>query len=294
MTIAALMIVRDEETFIEWNIRYHLQLGFDYIFITNHCSIDNTKVILKKFSDNKKVIVIEESEPSFDHGKIANKLLQFALKQYCIDWFFLIDADEFLSIPTKLHPFIEDLEKRKIIYASIGWVNAIAHNNTSTLNPIATSIFYYPFPEREWQHEGHFRKSIAKNHDRIEVVVGGHYFKSENNKEFCELTGGSPTKLPFHEAKYFHFENRNNAHNLFKKWELLALNEQDSSSCENAPWLERINLIRQYVKEYKENIQELERLWFKETRTLWGTRIPNKNIFSDTSLSDWSKLIEKK
>lgn len=294
MKIAALMIVRDEETFIEWNIRYHLQLGFDYMFITNHCSIDTTKVILKKFSDNKKIIVIEESEPTFDHGKIANKLLQFALKQYNIDWFFLIDADEFLSIPTKLHPFIEDLEKRKIIYASIGWVNAIAQNNTSTLNPIATSIFYYPFPEREWQHEGHFRKSIAKNHDGIEVVVGGHYFKSENNKEFYELTGGSPTKLPFHEAKYFHFENRNNAHNLFKKWERLALNEQDSSSSENAPWLERINLIRKYVKEYKENIQELERLWFKETRTLWGTRIPNENIFSDTSLSDWSKLIEIK
>ncbi|MFW5871570.1 MAG: glycosyltransferase family 2 protein [bacterium] len=292
MKIAALMIIRDEETFIEWNIRYHLQLGFDYIFITNHCSIDNTKIILKKFSDYKNIIAIEESEPTFDHGKIANKLLQFAIKQYDIDWFFLIDADEFLSIPTKIHPFIENLEKRKIIYASIGWVNAIVQDKTSTPNPIATSMFYYPFPEREWQHEGHFRKSIAKNHDGIEIVVGGHYFKSENNKEFYELAGGSPVILPFSEAKYFHFENRNNAYNLFKKWERLALNEQDSSSNENAPWLERINLIRKYVREYKENIEELERLWFKEARTLWGTKIPNENIFSDTSLSDWSKLIE--
>jgi hypothetical protein len=294
MKIAALMIIRDEETYIEWNIRYHLELGFDYIFITNHCSVDKTKIILQKFSDHKNIIIFEESESTFDHGKIANQLLQSALEQYDIDWFFLIDADEFLSIPTKLHLFIEDLERRKIIYASIGWVNAIVQGNIATLKPIETTLFYYPFPEREWQHEGHFRKSIAKNHGGIEIVVGGHYFKSENNKEFYELTEGNPVKLAHSEAKYFHFENRNNAYNLFKKWERLALNEQDSSSRENAPWLERINLIRKYVRQYEGNIEEVERLWFKEARTLWGTIIPNEKIITDTSLNEWSRLNELK
>lgn len=289
MKIAALLIIRDEETYIEWNIRYHLHLGFDYIFITNHCSTDNTKQILQKFSDYKNIIVSEELDSTFDHGKIANKLLQTALKSFAIDWFFLIDADEFLSIPTNVHPFVENLEERKIIYASIGWTNAIVQSDSSQTNPIKTTTFYYPFPERDWQHDGHFRKSIAKNHEGIEVVVGGHYFKSENNKDFFELTKGSPVLLPYSEAKYFHFENRNNAYNLFKKWERLAVNEQDSSSTENGPWLERIKLIRKYVKKYQDNIEGIEQIWFKEPRTIWGTQIPKERIFVDTSLSDWSK-----
>lgn len=289
MKIAALMIVRDEEIYIEWNIRYHLSLGFDYIFITNHCSTDSTKSILETFAGNKKIVVFEESQPVFDHGIIANKLLQSILRNYEIDWFFLIDADEFLSIQPDIHSFIANLEERKIIYASIGWANAIFNGTSTQSNPIDTSMFYHPFPEREWQHEGHFRKSIAKNHAGIEIVVGGHYFKSENNNAFFESTGGSPVKLPFSEAKYFHFENRNNAYNLFKKWERLALNEKDSSSNENAPWLERIQLIRKYVKQYENDIDGIEQLWFKEARTLWGTIIPNEKIFIDPSLSEWSK-----
>lgn len=290
MNIAALMIIRDEETYIEWNIRYHLHLGFDYIFITNHCSTDTTKQILQKFSDHKNIIVFEEFESTFDHGKIANKLLQAVLRSYNIDWFFLIDADEFLSIPTNVHSFITKLEERKIIYASIGWANAIVQSDSSQTNPIETTSFYLPFPERDWQHQGHFRKAIAKNHDGIEIVVGGHYFKSENNKDFFELTNGSPVLLPYSEAKYFHFENRNTPYNLFKKWERLALNEHDSSSNENSPWLERINLIRKYVKKYQNNIDEIEQLWFKEARTVWGTKIPNERILFDNSLSEWSKI----
>lgn len=292
MNIAALMIVRDEETYIRWNIRYHLNLGFDYIFITNHCSTDRTSLILQEFANNKKVVVFEELESTFDHGRIANKLLQFVLNRYDIDWFFLIDADEFLSIPFSVQTFISSLEARNIIYASIGWVNAIFRGNSEQSSPVDTSLFYYPFPERDWQHEGHFRKSIAKNHNGIEIVVGGHYFKSENNNIFFNLTGGTPVKLPYSEAKYFHFENRNNAHNLLKKWERLALNESDSSSDENAPWLERIQLIRKYFKQYKQNIEGLEQLWFKETRTLWGTLIQNDKIFFDSSLSEWSKQAE--
>jgi hypothetical protein len=240
------------------------------------------------------IVVFEETEATFDHGKIANKLLQMVLKSYDVDWFFLIDADEFLSLPTKLHPFVEGLEKKKIIYASIGWANAIVKSDSKPANPIDTMMFYYPFPERKWQHEGHFRKSIAKIHEGIEIVVGGHYFKSENNEDFFKATGGKPVHLPHSQAKYFHFENRDNALNLFRKWERLALNEQDSSSDENAPWLERINLIRKYVKQYEENITEIEHRWFKEARTLWGTIISDDKIFLDRSISEWSRLNELK
>ena len=288
MRIAALMIVRDEEVFLEWNIRYHLDAGFDHLFIINHCSVDQTMNILRKFVTDSRVIVVEEADPTFDHGKLANNLLQLAIQHYEIDWFFLIDADEFLGISSGVHEFIDNLERQGIIYATIGWANAVAPQ-VEGANPIDVSTFYYCFPEREWQHEGHFRKAIAKNHEGIEVVVGGHYFKAENNPEFLKITKGAPVKLSASEAKYFHFENRNNASNLFKKWERLALNERDSSSSDDAPWLERIQLIRSYVASYKGKINEVDQRWFKEARTLWGTLIPEEKIFNDPSLSNWGK-----
>ena len=73
-TVAILMSVRDEESYIDLNIAYHLDLGFDYIFIANHCSTDYTNEILASYGDDSRVIVIEEKDPVFDHVKIANKL----------------------------------------------------------------------------------------------------------------------------------------------------------------------------------------------------------------------------
>lgn len=293
MKIAALMIIRDEETYIEWNIRYHLHLGFDYIFITNHCSTDKTKQILQKFSDHKNIIVFEELESTFDHGKIANKLLQNAISTFQIDWFFLIDADEFLGIGTDVHSFIQSLEEREIVYASIGWLNALFSENELATSPIDTDVFYIPYPERDWQHEGHFRKSIAKNHQGIEIVVGGHYFKSQNNQDFFDLSGGKPFLIPFDQAKYFHFELRDNPINLLKKWSNLANNEKDSSSRANAPWLERINLLRKYVEQYKDKPEGIKKTWFDNHRTLWGNEIPIEKKIKDDTLKRWSKLIVK-
>lgn len=290
MKIAALMVIRDEETYIEFNIKYHLELGFDFIFITNHCSEDNTKQILQRFETNPKVIVFEEIETTFDHSKIANKLLQKAISSFEIDWFFLIDADEFLGIQTDVPSFVQSLEERKIVYASIGWANALFSDNQKITSPIETDLFYIPYPERNWQHEGHFRKSLAKNHRGIEIVVGGHYFKSENNQEFFDLSGGKPFLIPFEEAKYFHFELRNNSVNLLKKWRNLANNEKDSSSWINAPWLERINLIRTYVKDYGNRPNDVQRLWFNEHRTIWGKKIPKEKIFKDDTLKNLCKL----
>lgn len=77
-TTAILMSVRNEESYIDFNISYHLDLGFDYIFIANHCSADGTSKVLDKYKVDKRVIVIDEKDPTFDHAKITNKLLTYA------------------------------------------------------------------------------------------------------------------------------------------------------------------------------------------------------------------------
>ena len=253
--VAILMSVRDEESYIDLNISYHLDLGFDYIFIANHYSTDKTNEIMDSYKDDSRVIVIEEKDPIFNHAKIANKLLNYANINYKIDWFIFLDADEFLSIKDEtVKNFTARLEKNDIPYATIGWANALFDHTLSdyTCSPvhaIDTTKYYYPWPEKTWQEYGHFRKAIVKNHKNIEIVVGGHYVKTENNPKFFGEYNRDPFIVPKNEAKLLHFEFRNKADAVYKKWEKLASFENDSTSDTNSPWLERIRTIKKYVEE---------------------------------------------
>ena len=299
-TTAILMSVRDEQTYIDFNISYHLDLGFDYIFIANHCSSDNTGEILNSYKDNPRVIVINEGDPVFDHAKITNKLLSYANANYKIDWFAFLDADEFLSIRDKsIHDFIIRLEKNNIPYATIGWANALFDHTLSDytcspINAIDTTKYYYPWPEKKWQEYGHFRKAIVKNHKNIEIVVGGHYVKTENNINFFGEYNWNPFIIPANEARLLHFEFRDGANELYKKWEKLAMYENDSTSGASSPWLERIQTIRKYVEDFKDNIGEINKRWFFEHRSFWGTIIPEDKIVYDTTLSIWYRKYFRK
>ncbi len=299
--VAILMSVRDEESYIDLNISYHLDLGFDYIFIANHCSTDNTNKILDSYKDDSRVIVVEEKDPVFDHAKIVNKLLNHANTNYKIDWFIFLDADEFLSIRDRtIRDFIARLENNGIPYATIGWANALFDYTLSDytcapVNAIDTMKYYYPWPEREWQEYGHLRKAIVKNHKNMEIVVGGHYVKTENNSEFFGEYDWNPFIVPKGEARLLHFEFRNKADLVYKKWEKLASFENDSTSVTNSPWLERIRTIKKYVEDFRNNIDEINKRWFFEHRTFWGTIIPQDRIVYDPTLSTWyGKYFRKK
>ena len=292
-TIAVLMSVRDEESYIDLNISYHLDLGFDYIFIADHCSVDGTKEILNSYKNNPKVIVIEEKDPVFDHAIIQKKILNHINTNYKVDWFVFLDADEFMSVgDDSVHSFINRLESNNIPYATVGWVNALFDNTLSdfrcsAVTSIDTTKFYFPWPEKRWQEYGHFRKAIVKNHHDMEIVVSGHYVKTENNTDFFGEYNWNPYIVPPHEAKLLHFEFRNNADAIYKKWEKMATYENDSTSKYDAPWLERIRTIKRYVKKFKNKTDEINKRWFFEHRTFWGTIIPKDRIIYDTTLSIW-------
>ncbi|MCX6754892.1 MAG: glycosyltransferase family 2 protein [Candidatus Nomurabacteria bacterium] len=288
--IAILMVVRNEESFIDLNISYHLSIGFDYIFIANHCSTDKTNDILESYNADKRIIVIKEEDPVFDHAKIANKLLSFANKNFKVDWFFMLDADEFVSMKDKtIHAFIDRLEKAGIVYATIGWANALFECSRAQATPIDTNCYYLPWPEKPWQEFGHFRKAIIKNHKNIEIVVGGHYVKSRNNPDFFGTYTSNPFIIPYNEAKLLHYEFRNTAKMIYEKWKKLAKYERDSSSNDNSPWLERIQTIKNYVIEFKDNLEKVNEMWFSEHRTFWGTVIEKNKIITDNTLNFWYK-----
>ncbi len=298
--VAIIMSVRNEESIIDLNISYHLDLGFDYIFIINHCSTDKTNKILKSYKNDSRVIICQENNPVFDHAKISNKLLNFANKNYKINWFVFLDADEFFSIKdNSIHDFVNRLESNKIPYASIGWANALFDHTLSdyTCTPfysIDTTKYFYPWPEKKWQEYGHFRKAIVKNHKNIEVVAGGHYVKTENNSTFFGDYNRNPYIIPYNQAKLLHFEFRDKAELVYEKWKKLAFFEKDSTSNENSPWLERIETIRKYVKKYKGNIDQINKRWFFEHRSFWGTIISKDKIVYDSTLSIWYRKYFRK
>ncbi len=298
--VAILMSVRDEEDYIDYNISYHLDLGFDYIFITNHNSKDKTVEILESYKDDNRVVVINETNPVFDHAKIANNLLKYAKTNYNIDWFVFLDVDEFLSIKEgDIHKFVNRLEEKNIPYATIGWVNALfdysmTDYRCSPVTPIDTTKYFMPWPEKEWQEGGHFRKAIVKNHDKMEIVVGGHYVETGNNVDFFGKYHWNPFIIPYEEAKILHFEFRGNAEEIYNKWKKLAEYENDSTSDKDAPWLERINTIKKYVDEFKDNIESINQKWFKEHRTFWGAKIPKERFVYDTTLSIWYRKYFRK
>ena len=287
------MTVRDEESYIGLNISYHLDLGFDYIFVVNHCSTDRTSEILESFKDDPRVVVIKEEDPKFDHAVIANKLLGYANQRHKIDWFISLDADEFLSIRDgSIHEFVERLEGSGIPYVTIGWANALfdqtlSDYTCSAVHPVDTTKYYLPWPEKTWQHHGHFRKALVRNHEKMEIVVGGHYVRTENNPEFFGEYHWNPFIVPDGEARLLHFEFRDSAAAIYRKWATLASFESDSTSDDQSPWLERIRTIRQYAKDYKGRIEEVGKRWFSEHRTFWGTIIPEERMIYDTKLSRW-------
>jgi hypothetical protein len=283
--IAAVMVVRDEEEFIEANVRYHLDSGFDVVAVMNHCSRDRTPEILERLKNDSNLIIGHSEDATFDHGHLCNQILRMLLSATKVDWVFPLDADEFLYIPAGLRQFLCQMESMGIKYGSLPWLNAVWIGGNS-VSPLETTDFYFPWPERTWQHDGHFRKAFCQVHPNIEVVVGGHYFKKENSPDFFG-TISSPYIVSSRQAMILHYELRGTPSSLYRKWSQLARHEADSTSDGSAPWLERLQTIRRYVAQYESDPMRFADYWFREPRTFWGTRVSKDRLVETDHIKRW-------
>lgn len=285
---ALIMVVRNEEALIAHNIRYHHAIGFDIIGVLDHCSTDCTPAILATLAKNEHVKVFRSDDPVFDHAALSNLLLCNVLQQQEVDWVFPIDADEFLYLPGGVHAFLRRMIKRGVRYGSIPWINALSTSCSATdAGALVTTKFYHPWPERNWQHEGMFRKAFCAMHDAIEIVVGGHYFRKENNPKFFGKEP-APILLRADDACIYHYEFRDSVQALMSKWRLLADHEFDSSSRSDAPWLERLTKIRTYVEQWLLDPDGSTDYWSSTPRTFWGTPIPPELIKEHHHIAEWA------
>ena len=289
MRACGFMVVRDEHPLIEANVRWHLALGFEGLVIVDHASTDGTSAVLAELAQDARVKVLYEADEAFDHEKYANRALGFAVDHWNPEWLFPLDADEFLHLSTRLSEFLDTVERDGISYGSIKWLNALPTVTTSQRSVFETVRFYDPWPERTWEDDGHYRKSFCRSHEGIEVVVGGHYFRRENNPLFFSGPAQSPIPLPATAARLLHFERRGTPHALLAKWRMQADHLVEPRYPADAPWTEKLERLRELSSRYTKDVGGLEADWFESDRTFWGAPIPPERIQICTVLRDWNE-----
>lgn len=89
------LLVRDEESLLDLNIRYHLSRGVDLIIATDNLSVDSTKKILKKYEKTGVLVYIYEPEDDYSQDLWVTRMAKLAAERYGADWVFHVDADEF-------------------------------------------------------------------------------------------------------------------------------------------------------------------------------------------------------
>lgn len=102
MRLLGCAIVRDEADVIELMVRHNL-VFLDRIAIVDHASTDGTTRILRALAEEGLPLSITRDEnPRFRQRNLANALVRHWLHGSDFDWFFVIDADEFIAAPSRV------------------------------------------------------------------------------------------------------------------------------------------------------------------------------------------------
>lgn len=101
MRLLGLGIVRDEADIIELMVRHNLAF-LDGLALIDHVSTDGTSDILAALArEGLPLSVTQDTNPKFRQRALNNSLLRHWVHQGGFDWFFVIDADEFIAAPSR-------------------------------------------------------------------------------------------------------------------------------------------------------------------------------------------------
>lgn len=280
---SGLVIVhRDEGALLSANVSYHLSVGVSRVVIVDNCSEDPATVeVLRMLSEKAAVTVLYDRSPVCDQARLANWGLSVLLTDRDIQWVFPCDTDEFIWCGDNIEAFLSRCRRYNTVYGTLPWLNHIPEFTPLLNDPLSYlrgSLFYSPFPERYWQQPNHFRKAFCHRHSGMEIVVGGHFFRREANPGFFDCLSSCPAELSENEGVIFHYEMRDCATALLRKWRNLAERHLVSGMQQDGPWREKEKWMDTLWNRYKQHEQDLFEHFARGRRTLWETEIPAERL----------------
>lgn len=117
MRLAMSILVRDEADVIEANIRHHANLGVAKFIVTDNASVDGTREILNRLSDEFDITIIDEPSLTIDQDLWVTRMAHELQASDAADWVINNDADEFWlasdhdSLPEAITAAIEQAEQ---------------------------------------------------------------------------------------------------------------------------------------------------------------------------------------
>jgi hypothetical protein len=118
--------VRDEKNIMEWVI-YHLNIGFDYIYIIDHCSKIPVQDIIDDFSKknsflNGRVGVTRSEKSGAVKMLFLNNIIIPHMKKICNKYFIHLDGDEYINLNNNFKNIDELLTKHNYPVLYLHWL----------------------------------------------------------------------------------------------------------------------------------------------------------------------------
>jgi glycosyltransferase involved in cell wall biosynthesis/ubiquinone/menaquinone biosynthesis C-methylase UbiE len=189
----AISLVRNEGDIISaW--MSHICALFDVVYIVDHLSTDGTRQFLLEMAESRENIkVFSFEQMGYFQSEITNYLAEKASFEYPDSWVFPLDADEFLSIASRVEflALIKNLPKDQIL--KLNWKNCIPECITEDTqfnfkNPCLIAPFqsiYYKVSIHSSCFVNNSWRFSQGSHGIIDS--SGNFIKSNNQCDFVDI-----------------------------------------------------------------------------------------------------------
>lgn len=167
-------IARNEEDYLQEWITYHLNLGFDHIFLydNNDLNNDSTIYLCAGQSWERLVTIIDYRGKTAAQLTAYNECYTNARNDF--DWIAFIDVDEFITFGTNcpyhnINPYLKNIQKFDILF--INWM--YYGDNEKVYQEKEAVITRFPLPIPYCKENEHI-KSIIKTTANIKFIKNPH------------------------------------------------------------------------------------------------------------------------
>jgi hypothetical protein len=179
---AFITMIKDEEDIILFNLIWHYHLGLRKFFIIDNLSTDQTLQQIKLFEnlfEDTRVFILHDPIVAHYQGKKITGATRFVMSLWPeIEWFFLVDADEFLCSTQPVH---------QVLSAIPASVDAIVVSKSMYILTSQDAAENNDLFFRRIQHRKPLthisNKLIIRANFQVEISQGNHRLFSINKQE---------------------------------------------------------------------------------------------------------------